>query len=255
MTAHIAVPALAPPDLPATLVAGHPHRPAAQGSGLQRPGGDRRAGDGRHRQGLRLGGSGGARARSRRRRAADAGRSGSGHPRGGGRRRERAAEPRSGSRRASSSCWRPRRRVGLARQRFVNLDAIGDMVDAPEASERAQEIADRAVTLVRNGGNLVPLAAPEHACYVTMAESRYSTEGQTFTQELRKRAPRAAVAALDASMSRAGPGRRRSQAARLRELRGGGLRIGERLSRLGGARGRTARRSGSADLDRASRWP
>jgi beta-N-acetylhexosaminidase len=93
-------------------------------------------------------------------------------------------------------------RVGLARQRFVKLDAIGDIVDAPEANERAQEIADRAVTLVRNGGNLVPLAAPDQACYVTMAESRFSTEGQTFTQELHKRVPHATVTALDASMSR-----------------------------------------------------
>ena len=47
-------------------------------------------------------------------------------------------------------------KVGLARKRFVNLDAIGDIVNAPEANERAQEIADRAVTLVRNGGNLLP---------------------------------------------------------------------------------------------------
>ncbi len=93
-------------------------------------------------------------------------------------------------------------RVGLARQRFVNLDAIGDIVNAPEANERAQEIADRAVTLVRNGANMIPLVAPEEACYVTMAESRYSTEGQTFAQELHKRVPHAAVAALDASMSR-----------------------------------------------------
>ncbi len=93
-------------------------------------------------------------------------------------------------------------KVGLARQRFVDLDAIGDIVDAPEANERAQQIADRAVTLVRNGDNLLPLTAPEQACYVTMAESRYSTEGQIFAQELHKRAPHAAVAALDASLSR-----------------------------------------------------
>ena len=80
--------------------------------------------------------------------------------------------------------------------------AIGDVVDSPEASERAQEIADRAVTLVRNGGDLIPLATPERACYVVMVENRYSSDGQVFTQEVRKRAPRAAIASLDASMSR-----------------------------------------------------
>jgi beta-N-acetylhexosaminidase len=93
-------------------------------------------------------------------------------------------------------------RVGLERKRFVDLEAIGDVVASPEASERAQEIADRAVTLVRNGGNLIPLAAPERACYVVMVENRYSSDGQVFTQEVRKRARRAPVASLDSSMSR-----------------------------------------------------
>ena len=93
-------------------------------------------------------------------------------------------------------------RVGLERKRLVDLEAIGDVVGAPEASERAQEIAGRAVTLVRNGGDLIPLAAPERACYVVMVENRYSSDGQVFTQEVRKRAPRAALASLDSSMSR-----------------------------------------------------
>jgi beta-N-acetylhexosaminidase len=93
-------------------------------------------------------------------------------------------------------------RVGLDRMRLVDLEAIGDIVDSPEASERAQEIAGRAVTLVRNDGNLIPLATPERACYVVMVENRYSSDGQVFTQEVRQRAPRAAVAFLDASMPR-----------------------------------------------------
>ena len=76
------------------------------------------------------------------------------------------------------------------------------MIDSPEANEHAQEIAARAVTLVRNNGSLLPLAAPEQACYVVMPESRYSVEGQQFQQEIRKRAARAAVTALDASMTR-----------------------------------------------------
>jgi beta-N-acetylhexosaminidase len=68
-------------------------------------------------------------------------------------------------------------RVGLDRKRFVDLEGISDVVDSPEANEKAQEIADRAVTLVRNGRSMIPLAAPDKACYVIMPESRSSSEG------------------------------------------------------------------------------
>jgi beta-N-acetylhexosaminidase len=93
-------------------------------------------------------------------------------------------------------------RVGLDRKRFVDLEGISDVVDSPEANEKAQEIADRAVTLVRNGGNIIPLAAPERACYVMLPEGRFSTEGQRFTREIRERAAKASVTALDSGMTR-----------------------------------------------------
>ncbi len=93
-------------------------------------------------------------------------------------------------------------RVGLDRKRFVDLEGIGDVVDSPESNEKAQEIADHAVTLVRNGGGMIPLAAPEKACYVVMPENRLSGEGQGFSQEVRKIAPHAAVHTWDTSLSR-----------------------------------------------------
>lgn len=93
-------------------------------------------------------------------------------------------------------------RLGLGRKRFVDLEGIGDVVDSPESNEKAQEIADHAVTLVRNGGGMIPLAAPDKACYVTMPESRLSTDGQLFSQEVRKIAPRALVSTWDATFSR-----------------------------------------------------
>jgi beta-N-acetylhexosaminidase len=91
-------------------------------------------------------------------------------------------------------------RTGLDRKRFVDLEAIGDVVDSPEDNARAQEIADRAVTLVRNTGNAVPLAAPERACFVVLPEGRYSAEGQVFTQEVRKRTRGASITQADSSM-------------------------------------------------------
>jgi len=92
-------------------------------------------------------------------------------------------------------------RLGLDRQRLVDLEAIGDVVDSPESNERAQQVAERALTLVRNQDNLVPLGAPERACYAILSESRYSAEGLVMAQELHKRG-RANVAALDPSLSR-----------------------------------------------------
>jgi beta-N-acetylhexosaminidase len=94
-------------------------------------------------------------------------------------------------------------RLGLDRKRAVDVESIGDVIDEPAVNERAQEIADRAVTLVRNDGNLLPLAAPDHVCFVTMTESRYSTDGIAFSQEVRKRAPKASLTVLDGTMSRA----------------------------------------------------
>ncbi|MBS1858347.1 MAG: hypothetical protein JST11_23455 [Acidobacteria bacterium] len=94
-------------------------------------------------------------------------------------------------------------KVGLDRKRFVDLEGIGDIVDAPEANEKAQEIADHAVTLVRNQGSPVPLAAPEQTCFVVMSENRSGSEGQVFTQEVRRRVARATVVTWDPSLSRA----------------------------------------------------
>jgi beta-N-acetylhexosaminidase len=91
-------------------------------------------------------------------------------------------------------------RTGLDRKRFVDLEAISDVIDSPEDNARALEIAEHAVTLVRNTGNAVPLTAPERACFVVMPEGRYSTEGQVFTQEIRKRAGGASIMQADPSM-------------------------------------------------------
>ena len=93
-------------------------------------------------------------------------------------------------------------RTGLDRKRFVDLEGISDVVDSPEDNARAQEIADRAVTLVRNTGGAVPLSAPEHACFVVLPESRYSAEGHILTQEIRKRTRGASIMQADSSMTR-----------------------------------------------------
>jgi len=94
-------------------------------------------------------------------------------------------------------------KVGLGRRRVVSLDALGDVIDSPEANQLAQQVADRAVTLVRNQGNLVPLAAPERSCFLVLAQSRAASDGQTFYREVRARLARATFLTLDPSQPRA----------------------------------------------------
>jgi beta-N-acetylhexosaminidase len=91
-------------------------------------------------------------------------------------------------------------RVGLSRQRTVDLEAISDRIGAPEDQERAQEIAARAVTLLKNDGGLVPLRSPASTCFITLAENRRSTEGLQFAQDVRQRERGATLFALDSSM-------------------------------------------------------
>jgi beta-N-acetylhexosaminidase len=93
-----------------------------------------------------------------------------------------------------------KQRVGLNRRRLINLEGISDEIGMPEDQERAQQVADRAVTLVKNEGNLIPLRAPAQTCFLTLVESHYSSEGLEFAQQVRRRASDALLLALDASM-------------------------------------------------------
>ena len=51
--------------------------------------------------------------------------------------------------------------LGLNRKRLVDLEAIADIVDSPEVEERAQQVADHAVTLVKDTNDSLPLRHPE----------------------------------------------------------------------------------------------
>lgn len=88
-------------------------------------------------------------------------------------------------------------RVGLGRKRTVDIDEISDVIDNPEVDERAQSVADRAVTLVRNEGGIVPLRAPERSCLFALLENRYTQQGRQLTLDLRKKAPQLKFRILD----------------------------------------------------------
>jgi len=80
-------------------------------------------------------------------------------------------------------------KVDLDLAHRVDLKKIPDIVDLPENAARAEAIAARAVTLVRNEGNLIPLAKAAKACIVAMVESHNGQESDQFADQLRQIAP------------------------------------------------------------------
>ena len=90
--------------------------------------------------------------------------------------------------------------LGLTRKRLVNLDAISDVLDSPEAAEKAQAVADHAVTLIRNDHDVLPLSRTSNPCLIVITERRISQFGQRTIQEFQRRAKNGRVIALDTSL-------------------------------------------------------
>ena len=80
-------------------------------------------------------------------------------------------------------------KVDLDLNRRVDLNRVSDVLDLPENAVRADAIAAHAVTLVRNEGHLIPLAKGVKACVVAMVESHNGQEGDQFAEQLRQITP------------------------------------------------------------------
>jgi beta-N-acetylhexosaminidase len=91
-------------------------------------------------------------------------------------------------------------RVGLQHTRHVNLARLDRIMDSTESEARAQSVAARAITLVKNERALVPLAAPESACLTVLAESDSGSEGPHLIDEFKKRVPAMKTQLLDPGM-------------------------------------------------------
>lgn len=94
-------------------------------------------------------------------------------------------------------------RIGLPKSKPVDLHRIAEIVEAPEDDERAQAVADHAVTLIKDEKDLVPLRKPESTCLIALAENRYGRQGWRLMEEAQKRAPKMTVTLLDSRMSKA----------------------------------------------------
>jgi beta-N-acetylhexosaminidase len=94
-------------------------------------------------------------------------------------------------------------RVGITKKKLVDLDEISDAFDSEEDTARAQLASDRAVTLVRNEHEVLPLAASAQSCLVVVVERRASTAGTRMIDSYRRFSPKSQIAIVDASMNAA----------------------------------------------------
>ena len=79
-------------------------------------------------------------------------------------------------------------RSGVAFSPIVSLEHLRDVVGAPEHRALAADVARRAITLVRDRDNLVPLAQPHgRVVLVQYAPESELKAGRTFVAELRRR--------------------------------------------------------------------
>ncbi len=91
-------------------------------------------------------------------------------------------------------------RLGLHRNKLVEIERIPDAVNVAAAAERAQQTADRAVTLVRDARDLFPLKEPDRACVFVAMENRWSILGRRFLDEVKMRGPKTLAQVVDSSL-------------------------------------------------------
>jgi len=86
-------------------------------------------------------------------------------------------------------------RVGIVRQPLVSLDSVRLVVGSAPHRALAQDVAQRALTLVRNGQNTVPLATGSKIAVVSYMPETELKAGRAFARELRVLRPDARVVA------------------------------------------------------------
>jgi beta-N-acetylhexosaminidase len=94
-------------------------------------------------------------------------------------------------------------RVGLAGSRLVDTTRLKALVNTAESNAEAQKIANKSVTLVRDEKKIVPLDSKVSTVFYTLVESTASTEGAAFETEVKKRFPQAAFLRGSSAMTSA----------------------------------------------------
>jgi beta-N-acetylhexosaminidase len=91
-------------------------------------------------------------------------------------------------------------KVGLAAQKLTDTTRIRDVVNSAESNKTAQANSDRSVTLVRNEREILPLKSTAQTAFYTMTEGAASVEGTAFSAGIRKRMPVARIIRTDSTM-------------------------------------------------------
>ncbi len=91
-------------------------------------------------------------------------------------------------------------RLGLHKKRLVELEELSEVLDSEDAAGQAQQVAEQALTLVRNEQSALPLKVPEKACLYILSENRYSQLGRRLIDEVKEQAPRLYTQWLDSTM-------------------------------------------------------
>jgi beta-N-acetylhexosaminidase len=94
-------------------------------------------------------------------------------------------------------------RVGITKKKLVDLDEISDAIDSQEDAAQAQQSSDRGVTLVKNDRDVLPLPAAAPSCLIVVVERRTSNAGTRMIDSYRKFAPQSQISVVDASMNAA----------------------------------------------------
>jgi beta-N-acetylhexosaminidase len=86
-------------------------------------------------------------------------------------------------------------RLGLNAKRSVELSAVNQLIERPESMLEARRVAEGSITLLRNGGGLLPLDASRaaRALFIVVAADEDAEEGRTFIPEIRSRVREARV--------------------------------------------------------------
>ncbi len=99
---------------------------------------------------------------------------------------------------------RAKEKLGLAKNRFVDVDALNANFGKPEFEAAAQDIADRGVTLLRNDAHALPLDAtkPLRLLVVALSGDPDAFPGADFESEIREHVDSVTVLRADTQFSK-----------------------------------------------------